>query len=313
LGSGPGSRPALRQALADSLGDPTLELWFWVPDRGEYVDGDGAAVRPLSAGARRGLVEVTRAGERIGAINYDSTLLADPELVAEAGRVVALALDRDRLTAELLGARQALQHSLTRVVESADRERRRIGRDLHDGLQSKLVLLGMEAHQIETDLTASASVAQAARRVRSGLDEGADELRRLVHGVSPPALVERGLYAATEEFVAQLPIPATVTFSCGDARLPAAVESAAYFVITEAVTNTLKHARAAQVRVYLDRSGDVLRVTVVDDGIGGAVGHGASGLVGLADRVAALGGRIAVDSPAGVGTTLLAEVPCASS
>jgi signal transduction histidine kinase len=323
LGSGPESRPALTRALADTLGDPTLALWFWVPDREGYVDGEGVPVGPVPAGSQRGLVEVELAGEQIGAIVYDSSLLADPELVRGAGRVVALALERERLTAELLGTREALRRTLARVVESADRERRRIARDLHDGLQSRLVLLGVEAHQIETDPAATASLSRAAHRLRSGLDEGADELRRLVHGVLPAALIERGLPAATKELLAQLPIRATLSFPSGPSssaplatgvsRLPAAVESAAYFVITEAVTNTLKHARASEIQVCIEHSGTGLRVAVSDDGVGGATRNGAGGLTGLADRLAALGGRIDLDSPPGCGTTLLVEVPCESS
>ncbi|CCH77366.1 putative signal transduction histidine kinase [Nostocoides japonicum T1-X7] len=313
LSSGPGARPALAQALAETLGDPTLELWFWVPGRERYVDGAGGVVGPLPSGGHRGLVEVELGGDRIGAIVYDATLLADPETVRGAGRVVALALERERLTAELLGTREVLRHTLTRVVESADQERRRIARDLHDGLQSRLVLLGVEAYEIETDPTASPSLSQAARRLRKGLDDGAGELRRLVHGVLPAALIERGLYAATEEFVAQLPIRTSVSFPSGGARLPAAIESAAYFVVTEALTNTLKHAYADEARVHMELRGGRLRIAVTDNGVGGASPETAGGLDGLADRVAALGGRVDVDSPPGGGTTLLMEVPCVSS
>ena len=306
LAAGPGTRPQLTQALAAALGDPTLALWFWMPDRQEYVDEAGEVTGPLPA--RRGLVEVELGGERVGAIVYDSTLLADPELVRGAGRVVALALERERLTAELLDAREELRRTLARVVRSEDRERRRIARDLHDGLQSRLVLLGIEAYLIDRDPTASVSVRQAADRLRAGLDESAGELRRFVHGVMPPALVERGLYAAVSEFLAQLPIPAKVTLPQGNPELPPAVENAAYFAVAEAVTNTLKHARATEVRVSLEHSADRLRITVADDGIGGAVGAG--GLTGLTDRFAALGGRVHLDSPAGGGTTVLMEVPC---
>ncbi len=313
LGSGPGSRPDLTRALAETLGDPTLELWFWVPDRGQYVDSEGVAVDPVPSGTGRGLDEVQLDGERIGAIVYDQSLLADPAFVHSAGRVVALALERERLTAELLAAQAALQDTLTRVIEAADRERRRIARDLHDGLQSRLVLLGVSAQRIETDPTASDSVTLSARRLREGLDEGAHELRRLVHGVLPAALIERGLFAATKEFLAQLPIPATAELSGGDTRLPATVETAAYFVLTEAVTNALKHAGAAELRVSMQRRHDRLLITVCDDGVGGAAGTGDSGLTGLADRVTALGGRIELDSPVGRGTRLLAEMPCASS
>lgn len=310
LAAGPATRPALTRALATTLGDPTLALWFWMPDRQLYVDGEGVAVAPLTPSDRRGLVEVELGGDRVGAIVYDATLLDDPALVHGAGQVVALALERERLTAELLGTREELRRTLARMVESEDRERRRIARDLHDGLQSRLVLLGVEAFLVGSDPTASASVRQAADRLRTGLDDSAGELRRFVHGVMPAALVERGLYAAVQELVAELPIPANVSLRHGDRELPPAVEHAAYFAVAEAVTNTLKHARAAQVRVSLEHSADELRITVSDDGIGGAVGNGAGGLTGLADRFAALGGRVRVESPAGGGTTLSMEVPC---
>lgn len=310
LAAGPGTRPMLTQALADALGDPSLALWFWIPDRQEYVDSTGAVAQPLAASDRRGLVEVELGGDRVGAIVYDSTLLADPELVRGAGQVISLALERDRLTTELLGAKEELQRTLARVVQGEDRERRRIARDLHDGLQSRLVLLGVEAYLIACDPTASASVRQAAGRLRTGLDETAAELRRFVHGVMPAALVERGLYAAVQEFVAELPIPAELTLRQGGRELPSTVENAAYFAVTEAVTNALKHAQATQVRVSLEHSGDRLRILVVDDGVGGAASSGAGGLTGLADRFAALGGRVHLDSPAGGGTTVSMEVPC---
>lgn len=310
LAAGPGTRPALTQALATTLGDPSLQLWFWLPHRGRYVDGDGADVVPLSAGDHRGLVEVEASGNRVGAIVYDATLLDDPELVQGAGQVVALALERERLTAELLGAREELRRTLARMVASEDRERRRIARDLHDGLQSRLVLLGAEAFLIGSDPTASASVRQAADKLRSGLDDSAGQLRRLVHGVMPAVLVERGLYAAVQDLVAELPIPATVSLRSEDRELPPAIEHAAYLAVTEVVTNTLKHARATQVSVSLEHAQDGLRVTVCDDGVGGAATNGVGGLTGLADRFAALGGRVSLVSPTGGGTTVSMEAPC---
>jgi signal transduction histidine kinase len=176
-----------------------------------------------------------------------------------------------------------------------------------------LVLLGMSAFQIERDPTASPSVSTAAAGLRGGLDTGVDELRRLVAGVMPATLLERGLYAAAEDFVSTLPIRTHLSMTGSRAQLPAAVESAAYFVLTEAVTNALKHAQAGELTVTLDRDGDQLHIAVSDDGIGGAHGAVSGGLTGLADRIGALGGSFDVESSPGHGTRLVAEVPCGSS
>ena len=299
-------------AVARTLGDPTLELWFWVADRSAYVDGAGRPVATPAPVPERGVVEVELAGERVGAIHYDTTLIAEPDTVRTAGRVVALALERERLIVQLLDAREALRHNLTRVVEGADRERRRIARDLHDGLQSRLVLLGIDAHQIEHDPTASGVVHLAAGRLRADIDAAADELRRLVHGLLPATLVERGLFAATKDLCGQLPMSTKLTVTGSDNGLPSAVESAAYFVVAEAITNAMRHSHARELTVRLDHLGSTLHVAVCDDGVGGAVSNGSGGLTGLADRVQALGGGLTVASPYGHGTRLLAELPCGS-
>jgi signal transduction histidine kinase len=315
LGSRSTERTDLVRALERTLGDSSVAVWFWV--RGGYVDAEGVPVAHTAAATgasgERGLVEVELGGERIGAISYDSSLLTDARPIETAGRVIALAVDRERLTAELLVVRTSLRQTLAKVVETGDLERRRIARDLHDGLQSRLVVLGMRASQIESDPTATVSVVGAAAELRQGLDVGVDELRRLVAGVMPATLLERGLYAATEDFVAGLPILAELDLSGASEDLPAAVESAAYFMLTEAVTNTLKHARADRLTVRLDRIENVLRIEVRDNGVGGATGARLGGLTGLADRIGALGGAFDVQSDPGRGTCLVAEVPCGSS
>ncbi len=311
LGSGTPSRTGLGQALVATLGDPALELWFWV--RGGYVDAEGRPVAGAREGGDWGLVEVDLAGAHIGAISYDATLLTDRKPVESAGRVIALALDRERLTAELLAARASLRSTLSRVVESGDQERRRIARDLHDGLQSRLVMLGMGAYQISRDPTLSVPAAGAVDSLRVELEASVEELRRTVAGVMNATLLERGLYAAMEDFVATLPLRTTLTLPRRRDHLPAAVESAAYYVVTEAVTNVLKHAHAQTVAVDLDRAGDRLTIAVRDDGVGGVSSSQTrnGGLAGLADRIGALGGRFEVESRPDGGTKLLAEMPCA--
>lgn len=307
LGAAAGGRPELTAALARTLGDPSLELVFWVPQRSAYVDAAGRPAELPTTDSRRAVAEIELADRRVGAIVYDATLIAEPELVRTAGRVMAIAVDRERLTAELRAGENALRRSRARIVEAGDRERRRIARDLHDGLQVRLVLLALEAQQ-----AAENGHGAAATALRVGIDGAAGELRRLVHAVMPAALVERGLSAATEDLVDRLPVPTRLDLGVVDGALPPAVESTAYFVVAEGLANALKHAQATSLAVALDHADGRLRVEVRDDGVGGADPATGSGLRGLADRVDTLGGRLDVHSPPGQGTRLVAELPCGS-
>jgi signal transduction histidine kinase len=294
-------RPALRAALREALGDPTLELLFRVDDPPRYVDRDGTAVAPPAAGSDRELAEV-RLGERlVGAIVYDGTLIADRSLVADAAQVIALAIDNERLTAELLASREGLRESRARLIEATDAERRRIARDLHDGLQVRLVLLAMMADQ-------PGAGPETMAELNAGIQDAINELRELVQGVVPAALTERGLYAAAVELTDKMPIPVALDFEPLPADLPIGVETAGYFVVSEALTNAVKHSRAEELRLSISRPAGTLRIEVVDDGVGGARLGG--GLSGLADRVDALGGAMTLESPPGEGTRILAEVPC---
>lgn len=297
-------RPAVQAALREALGDPSLALLFWVADPPGYVDGDGVAVAPPGAGSERALAEVALGGRRVGAIVYDATLVGEPDLVADAARVIALALDHERLTAELLASREGLRVSRARLVAATDAERRRIARDLHDGLQTRLVLLAMLVGRAGDDEAAVAELS-------GGLQEAIVELRELVQGVVPAALTERGLYAAAEELTDRMPIPVVLDFDSPRAPLPSGIETAGYFVVSEALSNTVKHARAEELRLSIGCHDGQLRIEVADDGIGGArIGGG--GLAGLADRIDALEGRLVVESPPGHGTRIVAEVPCGS-
>ena len=309
LGTGGVGRPDLSGALARALGDPSLQLAFWAHDR--YLTADGTPAQLPAAGSGRAIVAVELAGRRVGAIEYDVTLIVDPELVRTAGRVVAIAVDRERLTAELLASQEQLRLSRTRIVEAADRERRRIARNLHDGLQVRLVLLAMQAQQVANDPETSGDTQRAAVALREGIDAAAAELRQLVHAVMPAALIERGLAAAVEDLVDRLPVPTRVQLGTVDRALPPAVESTAYFVVAEGLANALKHAGAHQLAVELAQAGGTLVVEVRDDGVGGADAAG-SGLHGLADRVDTLSGRLRLHSEPGRGTVLVAELPCGS-
>ena len=204
-----------------------------------------------------------------------------------------------------------LERSRAQAVGSADAERRRIERDLHDGAQQRLVSLAMNLGRARARFAddpdgARAIIDQAHDEAKQALTE----LRNLVRGVHPPVLSDRGLDAAISGLAALSPVPVTVRASLPD-RPTASSEAIAYFVVAEALTNVAKHARATQAEVTVSRHGDLLRVVIRDDGIGGADPQG-QGLAGLADRLAGVDGWLLVRSPAGGPTVIEAELPCGS-
>jgi signal transduction histidine kinase len=211
--------------------------------------------------------------------------------------------------AQLRARVAALQASRDRAVDSAEDERRRIERDLHDGAQQRLVALamdlGMAKEKLRTDPQAATElVGEAHEEAKRALAE----LRNLARGIHPAVLADRGLDAAISALAARSPVPVGVEVVTE--RLPGAVESTAYFVVAEALTNAAKHARAGEITVRIARRDDLLVVEVTDDGDGGADPEHGSGLRGLADRVAAIDGRLTVTSPAGGPTVVRAELPC---
>lgn len=311
LGADTASRPSLEQALARALGDASVRLAYWVPAQHAYSGADGRPLAVPGAGHGRAASEISMNGRRVGAIIYDATLIEDPVLVQAAGQVVAIAVDRERLTAELLASQDELRESRIRLVSAADAERRRIAQNLHDGLQTKLVLLALEAQQLAGKPGAGREVVGAAMALRGRIDAAAAELRELVHAVMPAPLIEGGLAAAAEDLADRMPLPTKLHIGV-DGTLPGAVSATAYFVITEGLANAVKHAQASQLSVGIARTGDTLLVEVRDDGIGGAAPGSGLGLRSLADRVDTLGGRLLVTSQAGLGTSLRAELPCGS-
>jgi signal transduction histidine kinase len=203
-------------------------------------------------------------------------------------------------------SRAALAASRARIVAAADESRRRIERDLHDGAQQRLVHAVIVLQALSNgNANAGELVAEALRHA----EQANSELRELAHGILPAALTPGGLRAGVNGLVSRVSMPVSVEVSVG--RLPAGVEATAYFVVSEALTNVVKHARAscAEVSVRLD-SGE-LRVELCDDGVGGARGDDGTGLGGLADRVSALDGRLVLESPPGGGTRLYARLPVA--
>lgn len=311
LGTAVAVRPSLNLALGRALGDSSLQVAYWLPERRAYVDDGGTAVELPEEGSGRGHVEIELDGRCIAAVIFDDVLIADAGMVRAATRVAAIALDQERLTAELRASREALRLSRARLVEAGDRERRRIAQNLHDGLQMQLVLLGLEAQRLACLPGTSQTGAEAAVTLRCMIDQAAADLRQLVHEVMPAPLIERGLGAATRDLVDRMPVPTRLDISLAGA-ISAPVSRAAYFVVAEALTNAVKHARAHGFAVRLAQCGDLLRIEVIDDGIGGAAPGKGLGLRSLADRVEALGGNLRVESPEGAGTVIFAELPCGS-
>jgi signal transduction histidine kinase len=195
-------------------------------------------------------------------------------------------------------------------VHAGDAERRRLERDLHDGAQSRLVGLALLLRTARAKAGADGELAALLDRAQEELQTGLGELRELARGIHPAVLTDRGLDPALHALAARSPVPVTVEAGVAD-RLPAPVESAAYFVVSEALANVAKYAQATRAEVTVRRANGHVTVEVADDGVGGADAARGSGLRGLADRVAALDGTLSLDSPAGAGTRLRAEIPCA--
>lgn len=300
---------SVRDALADALGDPTLSLAYWVPGRNRFVDADGRPVELPGAGSQRAASTVERDGVPVAAIVYDRGAADDSSLVRGAGAAAALALQNERLEAELRSRLDELAESRARLVRAADQERRRLERDLHDGAQQRLVALALDLRLARNRLDDGSPEAELIDQAQEDLAEATDELRELARGLHPAVLSDHGLGAALRTLADRAPFKVQVSGTSAE-RFPPAVESAAYFVVAEALTNVARYSAASQVRVRARRENGRLLVEVSDDGKGGADPSTGSGLNGLADRIAALDGRFSVESPEGRGTTIRAEIPC---
>jgi len=232
--------------------------------------------------------------------------------VTASGQDEATAIIRDFTDQRAIDVE--LRRSRARIVEATDAERRRLERDLHDGAQQRLVALSLALRRLRTRLenrpvpdgTSVAAADQAAAELKLAISE----LRELARGIHPAILTEAGLAAAIGALAHRSAVPAVVTDK-PDRRLPPAVEATAYFVVSEALANTAKHAGATRVGIGATCTDNVLRVEVIDDGVGGADRGRGTGIEGLHDRVAALGGTMTVSSPPGQGTVVVAEIPIA--
>jgi len=223
---------------------------------------------------------------------------------------VQLALENARLQAQLRAQLDQVRQSRARIIEAADKERRRLERDLHDGAQQQLVtlLLSLQLAKAEALEHSDPNTAHMLDGSIESLRQALDELRSLARGIHPTVLVQSGVAPAIRTLAERCPIQVDVT---GDLdRLEPRLEAALYFVAAEAITNAVKHSKGQRICVELRRRSGRASVDVSDDGVGGAELSRGSGLVGLSDRVAAVGGRLNIESNKPHGTRLHAEVPC---
>ncbi len=266
----------------------------------------GVAVRPDGIGSGVGapvIVEGRLWGLLIARSTPDQPLPADIEArLANFTELVATAIANAESRAELMASR-------ARIVATADQTRRRIERDLHDGIQQQLVALGLEVRAAQATVPPELGELEGAlARVADGLSSVFDELREISHGIHPAILSEGGLKPALEALRRRSAVTVELDLH-GVPRLPEPLEVAAYYVVSEALTNAAKHAHASVVQVEVDTQAATLQLAIRDDGIGGADPGQGSGLLGLSDRIEALGGTLQVTSPTGNGTTLLVRIP----
>lgn len=316
--------PHMARVLAEGTGATNAEVWLVVgaqlrqmshwPDYRPPpppIPMNTRTELPAMPGAAQ-VVPVHHRGDLLGALAIsvlpgrdlsptERRLLSD--LAAQAG----LMLRNLQLIEEIKASRQ-------RIVSVQDQERRRIERDIHDGVQQRLVSLALALRMARGEVPDSAvpNLGQALDDAAAEVQRSLNELRELARGIHPSILTEGGLGPALESLAERCPVAATLT-GAPARRLPSEVEVTAYFVVSEALANAAKHASASLVKISCELNDDRLRVQISDNGVGGAEPSQGTGLAGLADRVAALDGRLGISSPPGGGTTMVVELPCAQS
>jgi signal transduction histidine kinase len=310
LRAGRAAPEEVQGVLRELTGDSRLELLVFLPESQLYVDVNGVPAADPQDGQRE-RIDVERAGRPLGRVLHGSATQQDPLLLRSLIETGGLAIEITRLHGELRRQLAEVQASRARIVNAGTEERRRLERDLHDGAQQRLVSIGLALRHAQHQLHTS-TVEHATRTLDEAMVEvkmAIDELRELARGL-PPAQLDAGLAPAFRDLARRVSVPVEVT--APRERFDRGIEGAAYFIGSEGLTNAVKHAQATSISLSARREDGRLVVTVIDDGIGGAIPVQGSGLSGLADRVAALGGVLRIDSRPGAGTTLTAELPCGS-
>jgi signal transduction histidine kinase len=304
---------ALQRAFAQAFADPRIEIVFPTTEAAtDWIDIDGHPVRGPADGSRRLHVVNDHDGRPLAGLLCSATLAEHPELLDGGASIASVALENLRLQSDAASAARELRRSRARIAAAADRERRRIERDLHDGAQQRLVALRIELGLVEGMVRDDPERCVArVRELEESVDAALAELRSLAHGVRPLLLEERGLGEALRAAVSRAPLPVRLRLvDCG--RSSPEIESAVYFCVLEALQNVAKHADGAtHADVRIDASGRWLRFSVHDDGCGaddGRVARGV-GVTNMEDRMAAVGGHLSITSRARLGTTVRGAVP----
>ncbi len=299
----------LRDELARALGDPTLEVGYWLPVAHRFVDAGGRSLELPDPSTDRTTTMLERDGQPVAVLVHDPSVLADPGLVDAVSSAAGLAASHARLQADVRDRQAELRGSRQRILAARDDERRRLERRLQEGAQRRLDQVG------ETLRAARRSAVGETReqigKAEEQLAKTEEELRRLARGIHPGGLSERGLGDALASLVADLRVPVDLTVST--AAIPPNIAACTYFLCAEALANVAKHASATTVRVSITSDRNQVTVEVEDDGAGGADPTRGTGLRGLADRAETLGGTLTLTSIPGRGTRLTAAIPAAAS
>ena len=306
-----GDRASLIESLRRAVGDRSLDLVLWSRPAGGYVTMEGLPTPPPSETAGRSVTRLEGEDGPLAALIHDPMVAEQRSLIEGVSAVAQLAIENERLHAEVKSQLEEVRASRERIVRAGDEERRRVERDIHDGAQQRLVSVSLALTLAQAEAAhASPGVTGTLARAEVELKQAIGELRELARGIHPAILTEAGLGAALDSLAERSPIPVSVQTDLGG-RLPPLVEATAYFVVAEALTNVAKHAAASRVALTATVADGWLRLTVSDDGTGGADATRGRGLRGLLDRVAALGGRFSIEDGGSGGTRLSAEIPCA--
>jgi signal transduction histidine kinase len=295
----------LRDELARALGDPSLQVGYWVPHSAGFVDTEGRPIRVPDPGSGRSMTTVERDGQPLAILVHDPAVLSDPGLVEAVSAAARLAAANVRLQAEVRARLAEIGASRRRILEAGDEERGRLERRLREGALRRLDEVAETLRRARPP--AAGGAAERLARAEIQLARTQEELRRLARGIHPRELSERGLSAALASLARDVPLPVKLAVSAAGESPGAA--ACAYFVCSEALANVAKYAAASKVEVSVRSDPGGTTVEIEDDGVGGADPGRGTGLRGLADRVETFGGTLTVDSPPGRGTRLVAVIP----
>jgi signal transduction histidine kinase len=296
----------LRGELARAIGDPTLEVGYWLGDAGRFADADGGTLPLPGAGSDRSATLVEREGRPAAVLIHDSAVLSDQALLDAVAAAAQLETANARLHAEVRAQIAELAASRRRLLDAGDQARQRLERRLHDGAEHRLAELQETLRRCQLCVTGQQTRDMVARS-EDQLMRAMVELRQLALGLHPRVLSEHGLAGALALLAEGTPVPVEITVTTGP--LAPQAEAAAYFVCSEGLANVTKYAAASRAAISVTSGAGRILIAVSDDGIGGADPATGTGLRGLADRVETLGGTFRVESAPGLGTRLAAEIP----